>query len=134
VSYGSSATLPSQRCVGGLCCRPLRSPALVAGAAARSHTRACAAPEDARTPPPAEPGGDASTVGEPLPLAAQLEGEKEGSESFITSQGVVQDVEEEEARVRGTEGGKPAESRVVAHCRRRPGATCEGQALQGRSA
>jgi hypothetical protein len=54
-------------------------------------------------PPPSDPGAGA----EALPLLSQLEGDKDGPDTFVTSAGVVQDVEEEDARV-GGRGGRPS--------------------------
>jgi hypothetical protein len=55
--------------------------------------------------------------GEPVPLVSQLEGDKEGSETFVTSAGVVQDVEEEDARVGGGRC-KLGDSRAAQACER----------------
>lgn len=66
----------------------------------RVTVRAAPPPDDARGHSPAAGGAD-----DPLPLVTQLEGDKDGSETFVTSAGVVQDVEEEDARVWTAGGG-----------------------------
>jgi hypothetical protein len=68
-------------------------------AAARDDSGAARAP-----PPRTTEGALAATTGDPqLPLVTQLEG-GDKADTFVTSAGVVQDVEEEDARVRGAGG------------------------------